>query len=325
MKKKKLLSKWYKRFCTVEEGRFVYYDAFFEKSDQNEPRGEIMLEEGNRMEIEASGVKQFTVQTLDGSQYIFECDSDTDQAYWLATLHESMLDPADLTAKFGANYATAGSKDARKLKKQRAKAALDRIRNDADKPKVLTLTVPSGKKGGDSMSIQRDGKRMTLTIPMGLYEGNQFDVILEIKKTGSHDGEHSNDTIQHAGWLMKHAQTGRGNPQRRWFVLTTSSLSYTDEPDMVFKKRWNLTNAKIAESEREFGIVLKTYTADDTAEYLEVNCVTEQNHSSWLSRLQLCINKASGAKTFILDDDAEGAATTSFVGCIVEGKPVYSG
>lgn len=286
MKKKKFMGKWYKRFCTVDNGRFMYFDAFFEKSDENEPRGEIMLEEGDRVVIEPSGVMQFTIQTIDGSVYIFESESDTDQAYWMAALHESMLSPAELTELYGASYATAGSKEARREKKARSKAALERLRSDADKPKVLTLTVPEGKQGGDSMSIVRGGKRMTLTIPMGLYEGNQFDVILEVKPTAARDDDDDN-TIQHAGWLMKHAQKGRGNPQKRWFVLTKKWLSYSDEPDVIYKKRWNLENAKIAESEREFGIILKTYTEDDTVEELEVNCMTEENMASWLSRLQV--------------------------------------
>ena len=126
------------------------------------------------------------------------------------------------------------------------------------------------------MSIVRGGKRMTLTIPIGLYEGNQFDVILEVKPTSAADQDEDN-TIQHAGWLMKHAQKGRGNPQRRWFVLTKKWLSYSDEPEVIYKKRWIMENAKISESEREFGIVIKSYTEDDTVEELEVNCMTEEN------------------------------------------------
>jgi hypothetical protein len=158
----------YKRFCTVDEGRLLYYDAFFEKSEENEPRGEIMLEAGDRVVVEPSGVIQFSIKTLDGSAYIFEPESDTDQAYWLAALHESMLSPEELTRLYGATYATLGYKEARKEKKAKSKAALEKLRQDSDKPKVLTLTVPEGKQGGDSMSIVRGGKRMTLTIPLGL-------------------------------------------------------------------------------------------------------------------------------------------------------------
>jgi len=286
MKKKKFMGKWYKRFCTVDPGRFMYFDAYFEKSDENEPRGEIMLEEGDRVVIEPSGVMQFTIQTLDGSVYMFETESDTDQAYWMAALHESMLPPQELTELYGATYATVGSKESRRQKKLRSKAALERLRSEADKPKVLTLTVPKGKQGGESMSIVRGGKRMTLTIPMGLYEGQQFDVILEVKPAVK-DDEGDDNTIQHAGWLIKHAQKGRGNPQRKWFVLTKKWLSYSDEPDVIYKKRWSLENAKIIESDREFGIILKTYTEDETVEELEVNCVTEPNLASWLSRLQV--------------------------------------
>ena len=40
---------------------------------------------------------------------------------------------------------------------------------------------------------------------------------------------------------------------------------------------------------------------------------------------QLCINAASGAKIHNLDDDTENAATKSFVGYIVKGKPEFSG
>lgn len=325
MKKKKgLLSKWHKRYCTVDEGRFMYFDAFFERSDSNEPRGEIMLEEGERVEIEPTGVMQFTIRTLDNQQYLFEAETDTDQAYWLAALHESVLPPDELTQRYGADYATKGSKQARKEKKERSKAALERHRAGADKPKVMTLTVPKGKKGGETMKIQRGDKTLMLTIPMGLYEGNEFDVILEVKKVANKDRGDDN-TIQHAGWLYKHAQKGRGNPQKRWFVLTKKWLSYSDEPDMIYKKRWSMENAKITESDREFGIMLKTYTEDDDVEELEVNCITEENMASWLSRLQLCINSASGAKIHHLDDASEGAATKSFVGYIVEGKPVFSG
>jgi hypothetical protein len=89
------------------------------------------------------------------------------------------------------------------------------------------------------------------------YEGNQFDVILEVKPSVGRDNDEDN-TIQHAGWLLKHAQKGNGNPQRRWFVLTKKWLSYSDEPDVIYKKRWNLQNAKISESDREYGILLKT-------------------------------------------------------------------
>jgi hypothetical protein len=286
MKKKKLMSKWYKRYCTVDKGRFMYFDAFFEKSEENEPRGEIMLEEGDRVAVEPSGVMQFTIQTLDGSTYIFETESDTDQAYWMAALHESMLSPSELTKLYGAAYATVGSKDERKQKKMRSKLALERLRTGGDNPKTLTLTVPEGKQGGETMVIEHGGKRMTLTIPLGLYEGNSFDVILEVKPMSAND-EGDDATIQHAGWLLKHAQKGRGNPQRRWFVLTTKWLSYSDEPEVIYKKRWSLVNARIRESEREFGIILKTYTQDDEVEELEVNCVHEDNHASWLSRLQV--------------------------------------
>ena len=286
MKKKKFMTKWHKRYCTVDEGRLMYFDAFFERSDANEPRGEIMLEEGERVEIEPSGVMQFTIKTLDNQTYIFETESDTDQAFWMAALHESLLPPDELTKKYGAAYATAGSKEARREKKLRSKAALERHRSGADKPKVLTLRVPKGKQGGETMVLERDGKKMSLTIPMGLYEGNQFDVILEVKKVGPKDAGDDN-TIQHAGWLNKHAQKGRGGPQKRWFVLTKKWLSYSDEPDMIYKKRWQLKNARIAESENEFGILLKTYTEDETVEDLEINCFTEDNMASWLSRLQV--------------------------------------
>jgi hypothetical protein len=59
---------------------------------------------------------------------------------------------------------------------------------------------------------------------------------------------------------------------------------------------------------------------------------THTNRDSFLHSLrmyqyvvQLCINAASGAKIHELDDNAEDAASKSFVGYIVKGKPQFAG
>lgn len=45
---------------------------------------------------------------------------------------------------------------------------------------VLTLVVPADKKGGDDISLIRDGKMMTATIPDGLMPGDEFDLMLKL-------------------------------------------------------------------------------------------------------------------------------------------------
>ena len=45
---------------------------------------------------------------------------------------------------------------------------------------VLTLVVPADKQGGDDISLIRDGKMMTATIPDGLIPGDEFDLMLKL-------------------------------------------------------------------------------------------------------------------------------------------------
>ena len=53
------------------------------------------------------------------------------------------------------------------------------------------------------------------------------------------------ETIQHAGWLIKHARNGKALPKKRWFVLTKSHLHYADQEGLQPKMKWDLKDARV--------------------------------------------------------------------------------
>ena len=80
MKKKKAMSKWYKRYCELDGPQFKYYDHFIRGVEDNVARGLIILEK-DAVIVTRTG-NQFGIKAISGDIYIFQGTSGHDATTW---------------------------------------------------------------------------------------------------------------------------------------------------------------------------------------------------------------------------------------------------